>query len=155
MLNAECQHSAFEQSLSPGSGEEMLRRIVCGSVLAAILALASACGNTTTVTTPTTTVPTTETFSGLLNPVAAVVASFITHTGGTVTATLTSIGPDATQTVGFSLGTFNASTNVCTVAFDNPAAQQAAVFTTTASTTGFYCIRLYDNGSVASAAAAG
>ncbi len=133
----------------------MLRRIACGCLLSAILALAGACGTTTTTTTPTTAVPTTETFTGLLNPVGAVVASFVTLTGGTVTATLSAIGPDATQTVGFSLGTFNSLTNVCTVVFDNPAAQQAAIFTTTASTTGFYCVRLYDNGSVAAAVANG
>ncbi len=39
--------------------------------------------------------------------------------------------------------------------FDNPAALQTAVFNATASTTGYYCLRMYDNGSVAAALAAG
>jgi len=98
---------------------------------------------------------TTETFTGLLNPTSAVVFSFVTQTGGNVTATLTSVGPDATQTVGFSMGTFNAVTNTCTVVFDNTAALQTAVFNTTASTVGSYCVRLYDNGSISTAVANG
>lgn len=130
----------------------MLRRIACGTLLCAMAALAGACGSTTTPTTPTTTTST-ETFTGTLNPASTTVHSFITFTGGPVTATLTELGPDATKTVGFSLGTFNPTLNVCTVVFDNPAALQGAVFTATASTTGFYCARMYDNGSVTAAAA--
>jgi hypothetical protein len=134
----------------------MLRRTACGTLLCALAALAGAC-STTTPTTATTTTPvlTTEAFSGLLNPASSATLAFVTQTGGTVTATLTAIGPDATQTVGFSLGTYNPSVNVCTVVFDNSAALPAAVFTANASTTGSYCVRMYDNGSVTAAAAAG
>ena len=32
--------------------------------------------------------------------------------------------------------------------FDNPAALQAFVFNAVASTTGFYCVRIYDNGNI-------
>ena len=39
--------------------------------------------------------------------------------------------------------------------FDNPAALPGAVFKASASTTGFYCTRVYDNGSVTAAAADG
>ena len=134
----------------------MVGRIARGTLLCAIAALAGACGSssTTTPTTPTTTV-TTDTFTGTLNPASTSVQSFVTLTGGAVTATLTVVGPDPTQTIGFSLGTFNPTLNVCTVVFDNPAALQGAVFTATASTTGFYCVRTYDNGTVATAVAAG
>src|SRR6516225_689945 len=132
----------------------MLRRIVCGLGLSALVALSAGC-KTTTISPSIPTAPTTETFSGLLNATGVVTVSFITSTGGNVSATLTSVGPDATQTVGFSLGTFNASTNTCTVVFDNSAALQSAVFNTTASTTGSYCVRVYDNGSVATAVANG
>jgi hypothetical protein len=132
----------------------MLRRIVCGLGLSALLASSAGC-KTTTISPTIPTAPTTATFSGLLNATSVVTNSFVTSTGGSVTATLTSVGPDATQTVGFSLGSFNASTNVCTVAFDNSAALQGAVFNTTASTTGAYCVRVYDNGAVANAVASG
>jgi hypothetical protein len=97
----------------------MLRRIACGLGLAALMALASGCGTTTTTPIVGTPLPTAETFSGLLYPVNANVFSFVAQTGGAVTATLTSVGPDATQTIGFSLGTFNTATNQCSVVFDN------------------------------------
>ena len=130
----------------------MLRRIVCGIGLTALLALSGAC-KTTTITPTIPTTLTTETFTGLLNATSAVTFSFVTQGTGNVTATLTSVGPDATQTIGYSLGTFNTATNTCTVVFDNSSALQAAVFNTTASTAGSYCVRLYDNGSVATAVA--
>jgi hypothetical protein len=132
----------------------MLRRIVCGLGISALLALSAGC-KTTTLSPTVPTAPVTGTFSGLLNPTGVNTFSFVTSIGGSVTATLTAVGPDSTQTVGFSLGSFNASTNVCTVAFDNSAALQGAVFNTTASTAGAYCVRIYDNGTVAAAVAAG
>ena len=133
----------------------MLRRIACGTVLCALAALASGCGDTVTAPTETPT-PITETFEGTLNPAGTVVHSVVAAlTGGSITATLTVVGPDATKTIGFSLGTLNPTTNVCTVVFDNPAALPGAVFNATASTAGFYCARVYDNGSVAAAAADG
>ena len=128
----------------------MFRRMTCGILLSAMTALTAACGSTTTPTTPTP-VATTETFTGTLNPASANVHSFITLTGGTVSATLTTVGPDPAQSVGFSLGTYNSTLGICTVVLDNPAAIQAAVFNATASTTGFYCVRMYDNGNVATA----
>jgi hypothetical protein len=133
----------------------MLRRIACGTLLCALAALAGACGTTTTAPTETPT-PITETFNGTLNPASSNVHTVVAAlTGGAVTATLTTVGPDPTKTVGFSLGTFNPTTSVCTVIFDNPAALQGAVFNATAATAGFYCVRVYDNGSVAAAVADG
>lgn len=132
----------------------MLRRIACGTVLCAIAALAG-CGDTTTTTTPTPT-PITETFDGTLNAAGTNVHTVVAAlTGGAITATLTVVGPDPTKTIGFSLGTLNPTTNVCTVVFDNPAALPGAVFNATASTAGFYCARVYDNGSVTAAVADG
>src|SRR6266511_4373194 len=102
MTNAECQkrpeypgfgirHLAFgiSESLSPGLGEEMLRRIACGTLLCALTALAGACGSSTTAPTPTPT-PITETFEGTLNPAGTNVHPIVAAlTGGAVTATLT------------------------------------------------------------------
>jgi hypothetical protein len=132
----------------------MFRRIACGIVLSVMAALAGACSDTKPPTTPTP-ITATETFTGTLLPASANLHSFITLTGGPVTTTLTTVGPDPAVSVGFSLGTFNPTLNVCTVNFDNPAALQALEFKVTASTTGFYCVRVYDNGNVATAVTAG
>jgi len=132
----------------------MLRRIACGTLLCGLAALAGACSDKTP-TTPTTPTPVTETFTGTLNPASTTVHSFLTILGGPVTVTLTEVGPDGAKAVGFSLGTFNPTLNVCTVVFDNPAGLKGAVFTATASTGGYYCARMYDNGTVAAAAADG
>jgi len=123
----------------------MLRRIACGFVLAALAALAGACGSTTTVVAPTP-VTVTETFQGTLIPASAGMFTFTsTLTGGTVVATLTALGPDNTKTVGLSLGTYNGA--VCTVLLDNIAATQGFSFNATTSSIGTYCVRIYDNGS--------
>jgi hypothetical protein len=125
----------------------MLRRIGGVAVLSAALALA-ACGDTSSGPGPTP-VPITETFTGTLNAAGSATHAFFTLTGGEVKATLTSVGPDPAKNVGFSLGTFNPTSNTCTVVFDNPAALQAFELSATASTIGSYCVRIYDNGNVA------
>ena len=124
----------------------MLRRIACGILLSASVALAG-CGDTNTGPAPTPT-EITETFTGTVNPAAGSTHSFVTLLGGPIKATLTAVGPDATKNVGFSLGTFNSTLNVCTAVLDNPAALQAFEFNAMASTTGEYCVRVYDNGNV-------
>jgi hypothetical protein len=126
----------------------MLRRIACGVLLCAMTALAGGCADELIAPNAPTPIEFTETFSGTLNPASGITHPFGTITGGKVTATLTTVGPDAAKNVGFSLGTFNPTLNICTVVLDNPAAVQAAVFTATASTGGNYCVRLYDNGNV-------
>ena len=122
----------------------MLRGIVRGIVLVALAALAGSCGSTTTVTTPTA-ITITETYSGTLIPASAGVFTFTTLTGGAVISTLTTLGPDNTKTVGFSLGTYSGT--VCTVILDNIAATQGFQFTANTSSIGTYCVRIYDNGS--------
>ena len=123
----------------------MLRRIARGVVLAALAALAGACGSTTTIVQPTP-VTVNESFQGTLIPASAGVFTFTsTLTGGSVIATLTTLGPDSTKTVGLSIGTFNGA--VCTVILDNPAATQGFSLNATSSSVGTYCVRIYDNGS--------
>jgi hypothetical protein len=114
--------------------------------LCATLALAGGCSNTTpTIPTPTTV---TETFTGTVNPASGDTHAFATLTGGAITATLTTVGPDATKNVGFSLGTFDATLNTCRAVLDNPAALESFAFSATAATIGTYCVRVYDNGNV-------
>jgi hypothetical protein len=124
----------------------MFRRIACGTLLCGALALASGCSDSIpTVPTPTFI---TETFNGTVNPAAGDTHAFTTLTGGAITATLATVGPDSSKNVGFSLGTFNATLNTCTAVLDNPAALQSFAFKATASTIGNYCVRVYDNGNV-------
>ena len=130
----------------------MLRRLACGILLSASAALAG-CGDTTTGPAPTPTTVT-ETFTGTINPAAGSTHSFVTLLGGPIKATLTTVGPDPAKNVGFSLGTFNSTLNVCTAVLDNPAALPAFEFNATASTIGEYCVRVYDNGNVTTDAVA-
>jgi hypothetical protein len=126
----------------------MLRRIAAGVLLCALVALSAACASTTIPTT-------TETFTGTLVPGSGNTHSFVTTIGGNVIATLTAVGPDNTKSMGFSLGTFNVLTNVCTIVLSNDAATQGFAFNATAATTGTFCVRVYDNGNVKSASDAG
>jgi hypothetical protein len=125
----------------------MFRRMACGILLCATAALASACGDKLNPIVPDAS-PITETFTGSVTPASGSTHSFVTFTGGPIKAALTSVGPDATKNVGFSLGTFNTTLNTCTAVLDNPAAVQAFEFSATASSIGAYCVRIYDNGNV-------
>jgi hypothetical protein len=118
-------------------------------VFCALVAL-TACGGSTTPVTPTPTIVT-DTFTNNTTPLApngAFSYSFSTTTSGTVTATLTSVLPDATKVIGFQMGIWTAATNTCTAVQSNDAALQGAVFTATASTAGTYCVRVYDIGQI-------
>ena len=125
----------------------MLRGIARGVVLVALMALTSACGDDTTTPVTPSIVQITETYAGTLIPASAGTFTFTTLTGGAVIATLTTLGPDATKTVGFSLGTYVTAAKTCTVILDNSAATQAFAFTANTSSIGTYCVRIYDNGS--------
>jgi hypothetical protein len=111
-----------------------------------VLALAG-CNNTTPPTTPTG-ASTTVTFTGSVNQSGAVTNSFATVTSGTVTATLTTVGPDVTKPIGFALGTFNTTASTCQIVLANDLALQGATLSAAASSAGTYCVRLYDTGFV-------
>lgn len=131
----------------------MFRRIATGILACALAALAGACSNSTP-TTPSGN-STTDTFTGTLTPNSANTHVFVVAGAGNITATLTSIGPDATQTIGFSMGTYSALTNVCTIVLSNDAALQGFQLSGQAATQGSYCMRIFDNGSVAAMQTAG
>jgi hypothetical protein len=118
-----------------------------GLLLAALLTAACG-GDDTTTTTPTTpsTVSVTETFGGTLNRNGAVTHTFAAQSSGTVTASLTTVTPDAALVVGLSLGTWNGA--ICQVVLANDSATQGSVITGTASSTGNLCVRVYDVGNV-------
>jgi ABC-type nitrate/sulfonate/bicarbonate transport system permease component len=117
-----------------------------GSLVAIVLAtLVAACGSSSNPTTPTPT-QITDTLTGTVNQNGAVVQTFTTTTSGTVTATLTTLAPVSTITVGFALGTYNGTT--CQVVLDNPLAVQGSILTGTAQTAGTFCARVYDIGNI-------
>jgi hypothetical protein len=117
-----------------------------GSVLMLILALAACGDDTTTPTTPTTPTTVTETFSGTVNQNGAVTHTFTTTTSGTVTATLTTLGPDSTFVMGMSIGTWNGAN--CQLVLTNDSATQGTVITGGTSALGTFCVRAYDVGNI-------
>lgn len=123
----------------------MHRFAVC-FLLSAGLA-AGACSNdlVTTPTTTTTQTPTADTFTGTLTRNGA--ASFPFASGpGTVQATLTTLAPDGTLLVGFSLGTWNGTACQIVLAVDN--ATQGTVVIGSATASGNLCVRIYDVGNI-------
>jgi hypothetical protein len=129
-----------------------MRRSISVLLLLATLATAAAGCNEddptvpTTPTNPTTPLTFTETFTGALNMNGAASFPFTAKTGGTVTATLTTIAPDATIAVGLYLGTWTGS--VCQVLFPNDNALQGASVSATATSAASLCVRIYDVGKV-------
>src|SRR4051812_30374152 len=101
-----------------------MRRLISGLLLGALVS-ATGCGTSdpvTTVTTPTTpTATVTDTFAGTLNMNGGATFPFIAGGAGSVTATLTSLGPDSTLPIGLSLGTWTGSACQVVVANDNAA----------------------------------
>jgi hypothetical protein len=125
-----------------------MRRSLARSVLLCALAvLAGACGSSSSPTNPTP-VTVTDTFTGTLNQNAAVVHTYTTSTAGAVTATLTAVGPDATKTIGFAIGSYNTTTNTCQVIIDNPQSLVGQQHAGSVTSQGTYCVRIYDSGSV-------
>ena len=124
-----------------------LQHAVLAVVAAALLGWA--CDDNTTPTTPTNpTAPvetTTETFSGDLTVNGARTFAFGSQ-AGTVTATLTSLGPDSTLAVGFSLGTWSGS--VCTIVLANDNALQGTIVIGAAGSISTLCVRIYDVGNL-------
>ena len=122
------------------------QRAVLVVVAAALLGWACDDDTPTIPTTPTAPVEmTTETFSGDLTINGARTFAFGT-VAGAVTATLTSLGPDSTLAVGFSLGTWSGS--VCNIVLANDNAVQGAIVIGSAGAISTLCVRIYDVGNL-------
>jgi hypothetical protein len=114
------------------------------AALAAAAALSSCGGDTTTTATPTTVI---DTFNGTLQALGSVQFPFTVNTAGVVSATLTTLNPQSTITVGFGLG--QPSAGVCNLI--SGAYSEASKVGTPISGTinaGSYCVVLYDIGNV-------
>jgi hypothetical protein len=119
-------------------------KLILRTLSVVMLAIAmSACGeedDPPTAPTPPTTF--TQTFSGTLTPNGARTHSFATQASGTVTATLSSLAPDATISVGLALGTWNGA--VCQILLPNDNAVVTTVVTGGVSAIGSLCVRIAD-----------
>lgn len=124
----------------------LVKRLCC---LALPLA-AAACGDDP-VDLPTQPDPITytENYTGTVNRNGAASHSFFTTLPGEVTATLTNLTPDG-LTIGFLLGTFNA-TGVCAVQLSNDRAVKSTIIFGSASTAASLCVRIYDVGNITDA----
>jgi hypothetical protein len=118
------------------------------AVLALAAALTAAACSNNTPTTPTTpnTPTTTDTFSGTLTPSSGNTFTFITARSGSITSTLTSLGPDSGLTVGMLLGSWNG--NACAVQIVKDNAVQGSTILGAASAAGSLCVRIYDVGNL-------
>jgi len=123
----------------------MLRSVFRSVPLVVALAVMPACSDDTpSIPTTPTPDPVTETFSGSINPNGAATHTFAGSTAGSITATLTAVGPDDTTVLGFSLGLWNGSS--CTTVTANDAASQNSILYGTLSTSAIACVRVYDVG---------
>jgi hypothetical protein len=119
------------------------------------LPLATAgCGSTTSPTAPTTTPAaptTTETFAGALAQSGSNIHPFMVSQVGEVDATLASVTPLNTIALGFVLGTYD-GTN-CIAAYENDNSRQGQSLSGVPTSSGMYCVRVFDVGNVAPGAA--
>ena len=128
-----------------------MRSIVRMLLLVAVVTTAGGCDDTDGPTTPTPPVMVTETFTGTLTVNGAQTHSFTTQAAGNLTATLTTLAPDNTVTVGLSLGIFTPSTNSCQLIVVNTVAVQGTRVTGQVSSSGNYCVLINDVGRLTAA----
>jgi hypothetical protein len=100
-------------------------------------------------TAPTPPVNVTETFSGSVNQNGAVTHTFNSMASGSLSATLSVLGPDSTQVIGMSLGTLSGTT--CTTVLSNDRSTQGTVIIGGVSSLAQLCVRAYDIGTITAA----
>jgi hypothetical protein len=121
-----------------------VRALLCVCLLATLTACSN---NPSTSPTPAPPQTFTEVFSGTLGRNGAFSQSFVAQSSGMVTATLSSIAPDAAQVVGLTLGTWTGSACQTVIANDNATLQTTV--TGTVGSAGALCVRVYDVGRIA------
>lgn len=126
----------------------MIRRVIrplCVSAALLVGALgAAACDdNSAVIPVGPSPNPQTETFAGILTVNGGVTFQFNSNRGA-VTATLSTVAPDATIVMGMSLGVWNGIT--CAATLPNDQAVQGSTIYGTVNTTGSLCVRVYDVG---------
>jgi len=119
------------------------------TLLAAALAVASACGPKTATPVGPTTDPVTETFTGTIVVGGSVSHPFTVKEADQLTsATLTQAGPPATIFMGLGIGFWTASTSTCTL-LSGGAVQASTIAQLNGYTqAGAYCAQVFDVGNI-------
>ena len=129
----------------------LIRRRLTTALLALAATLASAgCHDATTATSPTATSPVTELFSAQFVPGGSASRSFTAASSGTVSLTLSALGPPADLVVGFGIGIPQASGSGCYMTESVQTGAATAPQITVPVDAGTYCVRLYDLGTMKS-----
>jgi hypothetical protein len=117
-------------------------------LLVASLVLSSCGGGSTPTSAPTPTPEIkTETFTGTVAQGGSAYNPFTVVTQGAITATLTSLSPQSTITMGFGIGTLSGTTcSLITGAYSEAAKVSFALSGTIAA--GSYCVLIYDIGNL-------
>jgi hypothetical protein len=134
-----------------------IARFAAGTSAIIVLGLATACGGSTSPTTPTTPAPvlTTETFTGTIAPLGIDSHTFTvnyaaSYSDASVTITsLSTVSTGAAQTIAIGVGFGSTNLGVCSRAsnYTNPAAPLNTELQTSGApfTAGPYCVQLFDN----------
>jgi hypothetical protein len=122
------------------------RMLLAAGILALALSAAACEDGSEPPTAPTPPNPVTETFTGSITREGASVQNFTASTGGTVTATLKTIGADNTLVVGFDLGNWTGT--ACSIVLAKTDATGGTVLNGTMTASGTLCFRVYDVGNV-------
>ena len=114
-----------------------------------VLALAAAaCDDASTATSPSVTSPVTETFSGQFLPGGTAARAFTAASSGTVSITLTQIGPPADAVVGLGVGIPQSTGTGCLLTPTIQTGASSSPQLTVPVDAGTYCVRLYDPGTL-------
>ena len=127
-----------------------MRTIILLSILLSAAFVAAGCdGEINNIPTTPDPVFVTETFTGTLTVNGAQTHNVFTSATGMVTATVTSLGENAPEKVGFSIGTLSTIGNCTVVVSNDNAVVNSSLAGTVASLNGSLCVRVFDVGALA------
>ena len=122
--------------------------ILLSLVLSAALAAAGCDGEINNIPTTPDPVFVTDTFTGTLTVNGAQTHNVFTSATGMVTATVASLGENAPEKVGFSIGTLSTVGNCTVVVSNDNAVVNSSLAGTVASLNGSLCVRVFDVGAL-------
>jgi hypothetical protein len=126
-----------------------MRAIILRALVLSVALVAAGCeGEINNIPTTPDPVFVTDTFTGTLTVNGAQTHNVFTSATGMVTATVTSLGENAPEKVGFSMGTLS-TIGACTVVLHNDnAVVNSSLSGTVASLNGSLCVRVFDVGAL-------
>jgi hypothetical protein len=127
--------------VTKGSAGPGLRR----GAVAIAFALSAACGGSTTTPTTPAAPTVTETFTGTVQAGSLAFNNFTVAQAGTLTATIVSLSPQTTITIGFGIG--QPSGTDCTLISYDETSRVGSVLQGSINP-GTFCVELYDIGNV-------